>query len=40
MSFLTEEHEAVRQTVRKFTEEKVMPIADEYYRGAKLHQRR
>ncbi|MFZ1462964.1 MAG: acyl-CoA dehydrogenase family protein [Anaerolineae bacterium] len=34
MSFLTEEHEAVRQTVRKFTEEKVMPIADEYYRGA------
>ena len=34
MSFLTEEHEAVRQTVRKFTEEKVIPIADEYYRGA------
>jgi (2S)-methylsuccinyl-CoA dehydrogenase len=34
MSFLTDEHEAVRQTVRKFTEEKVMPIADEYYRGA------
>ena len=23
MSFLTDEHEAVRQTVRKFTEEKV-----------------
>ncbi len=34
MSFLTEEHDAVRQTVRKFTEEKVIPIADEHYRGA------
>ncbi len=35
MSFLTEEHEAVRQAVRKFTEDKVIPIADEYYREAK-----